>query len=109
MSNITFTTAGTATSANQLVDSLWRLAEAILPDGEAYRFEGGDNGYDPTNDQEAFVALLLGLACTINVSGLCGDEKTPEVRSRIGCLTPALSHFGWEAHRHLPFTGTDNG
>jgi len=96
METTTFTTTAAATPANELVDQLWRLADAILPDGEAYRFEGGDNGHDPTNDREAFVALLLGLSCTINVSGLC-DGDTANVRSRIGCLGPALRHFGWEA------------
>ena len=95
MENTTFTTTGTATAANMLVDNLWRLAEAILPEGEAMRFEGGDNGHDPINDREAFVALLLGLASTINISGLC-DGDTANVRSRIGCCDPALRHFGWE-------------
>ena len=40
-------------------------------------------------------ALLLGLASTVNVSGLC-DGDTADVRSRLGCLAPALRHFGWE-------------
>ena len=96
METTTFTTTAAATPANELVDGLWRLAAAILPDGEAMRFEGGDNGHDPINDREAFVALLLGLASTVNISGLC-DGDTADVRSRIGCLGPALRHFGWEA------------
>ena len=90
----TFTTTGASTPANELVDKLWGLADAILPDGESLRFEGGDNT-NPTNDREAFVALLLGLSSTINVSGLC-DGDTADVRSRLGCLAPALRHFGWE-------------
>ena len=98
METTEFNTPPCSARANEMVDKLWGLAEAILPE-QAMRFEGGDNDF-PTDDREAFAALLLGLASVLNISGLCDSQKhngPVNVRSRIGCLSPALRHFGWEA------------